>query len=1004
MTNHWSQVLKEIWGIDVQLRPLDGEYDLNFLTTGDCDGVLKVMRPNCEEDFIDLQCRTFDHLRQHAPNLPVPDVIKTLQGELYCSAEDEDGVLRVIWLLQKLPGTTYADFNAKSHSLSYDIGATVGAMDTALKHFQHAAMRRDFKWNLCQADWIADYSHVIDNLARRQLVEVVIEHYQQLLPRLRSLPTQAIHNDVNDYNLLISGSLQHAPAVSGVIDLGDMCAGPRICDLAITAAYAVLDSDNPEKTLEHLVAGYHSQCPLQPHELDMLWPLLRMRLAVSVVNSTLMAKENPEDPYITISQGPAWQFLEGRDVNQAMISLRLRIACGHPITDSAEAICEYLDSQRGNFAPVMAQDLNDAPMRSLSVEASTSPQNPFALTAEEARTVGGCYRPDEGIWLGYYNEPRLVYTEDAFRKGPYKASNRRTVHLGVDAFAPAATPVHAPQAAKVIYCENRSDYLDYGGVVILSHTTDKGDTFFTLYGHLDPHSVAALTAGQQLERGQAFARLGDVNGNGGWNPHLHFQLALTLQGIDYDWPGAVDPDELALWNALCPNPAPLLNLSDSKTGFKPTQKSDILAKRKASFGENLKLTYTDPVMFMRGWKHHLFDEWGRPYLDSYNNVPHVGHAHPRIQQVASDQLARMNSNTRYLHPAQTAFADKILSRMPESLDVCFFVNSGTEANELALRLARAHTGGKDMITPDHGYHGNTTGAIDISAYKFNAKGGVGQADWVHLVEVADEYRGTFRRGDAQRGEKYAALVDDAIDNILQRGGKLAGFIAETFPSVGGQIIPPPGYLQGVYQRIRAAGGICIADEVQTGLGRLGEHYFAFEQQQVTPDIVVLGKPIGNGHPLGVLVTTRAIADSFAKGPEYFSTFGGSNLSCRMGKEVLDIVDDEQLAQNAQLMGERLLNGLRVLEEKYDIVGDVRGQGLFIGLDLVTDKASRTPGTQVADYVKNRMRENRILMGTEGPADNILKIRPPLTIEAQDVEMILTVMDKTLAEAQGLISA
>jgi 4-aminobutyrate aminotransferase-like enzyme len=306
-----------------------------------------------------------------------------------------------------------------------------------------------------------------------------------------------------------------------------------------------------------------------------------------------------------------------------------------------------------------------------------------------------------------------------------------------------------------------------------------------------------------------------------------------------------------------------------------------------------------------------------------------------------------------------------------------------------------------MITPNHGYHGNTTGAVDISAYKFNAKGGNGQPDWVHLVDVADDYRGQFRRDVPDRAQKYAALVDDAIGAIANGGGKLAGFIAETFPSVGGQIIPPNGYLADVYKHIRAAGGVCIADEVQTGLGRLGQYYFGFEQQGALPDIVVLGKPIGNGHPIGVVVTTRAIADSFAKGPEYFSTFGGSNLSCRIGKEVLDIVDDENLMENARNMGEVLLNGLRALQSKYDHVGDVRGYGLFIGVDLVTDSISRSPATHIADYVKNRMRENRILMGTEGPFDNILKIRPPLTIEADDIDMILRVLDQVLEEVTFL---
>jgi 4-aminobutyrate aminotransferase-like enzyme len=439
-------------------------------------------------------------------------------------------------------------------------------------------------------------------------------------------------------------------------------------------------------------------------------------------------------------------------------------------------------------------------------------------------------------------------------------------------------------------------------------------------------------------------------------------------------------------------------LPDDKTAYVPTDKAQVLADRRAQFGDNLALSYAEPVMFLRGWKHHLFDEWGRPYLDAYNNVPHVGHAHPRVQAVAADQLKRMNSNTRYLHPARTAFAEKILSKFPPSFEVCYFVNSGSEANELALRLARAHTSAKGIVTPDHGYHGNTTGAVEISAYKFNAAGGIGQVDWVELVDVADDYRGRFGRDDAQRAQNYADQVDHAIARLGAKNIPLGGFIAETFPSVGGQIIPTKGYLRAVYGKIRAAGGLCIADEVQTGLGRLGDYYFGFEHQDVVPDVVVLGKPIGNGHPIGVVVTTRAIADSFAKGPEFFSTFGGSVLSCRIGKEVLDIVDDEELQNNAQVMGERLLAGLYRLQDKHAFIGDVRGMGLFIGLELVTDKVSKTEATNLASYVKNRMRAHRILLGSEGPKDNILKIRPPLTIGADDVDMILMVLDDILTEA------
>ncbi len=1000
MSDFWQGILRDEYGIKAALKPLDGEYDLNFMvsTSGGAGYVLKVMRPGCDAGLVEMQCAALDHIRQRAPNVAVPQVIPTNSGAFYCQVSDPKGTKRQVWLQERMAGVCYAEFEPKSLDLIRQLGCQIGGMDAALVDFQHPYLARNFKWKLPAGGWISDHLDVIEDADRKSALQEIAADFAAVCPALRSMPSVAIHNDVNNYNILVTPSLTSPSLVTGLIDLGDMTSSPRICDLAIAGAYVVLDHPKPAAALAALVKGYHTKHPLSAIEADLIWPLLRMRLAVSVVNSAVEAMDNPGDPYVTISQAPAWRFLQRTDINAGLVRARLRTACGLPATDGAVSVPAYLDNERGKFAQLFGFDLSEAPMGPLSVAHSTTPRNPFDLPLDEARLVGQKYEDSGKAWLGFYGEPRLIYTAEAFRNGPWKASNRRTVHLGVDVFAPAGSELFAPLDGVVEVVENRTDHLDYGGVVILRHKTPDGAPFYTLYGHLDPEALEQLKTGDRVTRGDSFCRLGDASQNGGWSPHVHFQLALTTDGMGHDWPGVGDPDEMELWGAICPNPAALLNLPDEKVAYQPQDKSAILADRQAHFGPNVKLSYTDPVMFLRGWRHHLFDEWGRPYLDAYNNVPHVGHAHPRIQVAAADQLLRINSNTRYLHPSQTAFATKILSKMPEPLSVCFFVNSGTEANELALRLARAHAGGKDMITPDHGYHGNTTGAIDISAYKFNKPGGVGQADWVHLVEVADEYRGSFRRDDPDRAAKYAGLVDRALADISNRGGKLAGWICETFPSVGGQIIPPAGYLAEVYQKIRAAGGVCIADEVQTGLGRLGDYYFAFEQQQALPDIVVLGKPIGNGHPLGVLVTTPEIAKSFAQGPEYFSTFGGSTLSCRMGKEVLDIVDDEGLQDNAARMGRVLLDGLRGLQDKHAVIGDVRGIGLFVGVELVTSRATLEPATGIADYVLNRMREERILIGTEGPDANILKIRPPLTIDAEDIGMLVETLDRVLGEA------
>ncbi len=998
MTAELQKALSDIWAIEGDLVLLRGEYDQNYLVTGAEDYVFKLMRPDCAPGFVEMQCAAIRHILRKAGGVPVPDVVPTRDGALHAAVELADGAPRLAWVQRRVAGITLADFLPKSTDLAGQIGRHLGQMDRALADFSCPGLQRDFKWNLMQGDWIKDHLQVIEDSARRAHLAGIADLFEDLKPALQALPQTAIHNDVNTHNILVEGALDASPRITGLIDFGDMCLAPRVCELAIAGAYLSLDQDAPEALLSALVAGYHQTYPLTGGEVDLIWPLLQMRLAVSLVNSTQVVLEKPDDPYVTVTQEPAWRLLETHQADPAVIAARLRAACGLPVTDAAPRVMAWLAAERGRFAPLVGRDLSDMPMGTLSVEGCTTPQNPFAITAQEAASVGAAYHAQAPVWMGYYREPRLIYTEDFFRLGPWQASDRRSVHIAVDVFADIGTPLHAPLAGEVVFAGYRAANLDYGGLVILRHETPQGDAFFTLYGHLSKASVRALKPGQAIARDEIFARLGAPEENGRWSPHVHFQLALSLDGYGDDLPGVASPDLLEYWTQLCPNPAPLLNLPDEKTCYHPAGTETVLAGRRRHFATNLRLSYDRPVMLMRGWRHHLFDQWGRPYLDAYNNVPHVGHAHPRIQAVAADQLLRINSNTRYLHPAQVALAEKITSKMPPGLSVCYFVNSGSEANELALRLARAGTGGRDMITPDHGYHGNTTGAIDISAYKFNAPGGVGQADWVHLVEVADEYRGRHRRADPDRAERFAAQIDMALAQISTRGGRLAGFIAESFPSVGGQIIPPDGYLRGVYARIRAAGGLCIADEVQTGLGRLGRHYFGFEQQGVIPDIVVLGKPIGNGHPLGVVVTTPEIAARFAQGPEFFSTFGGSTLSCRIGKEVLDIVEDEGLMENADLIGTRLLAGLHALQAAYPVIGDVRGMGLFIGVELVNDSETLTPGTQLARYIKNRLRDARILIGTEGPHDNVLKIRPPLSFDQEGCDMILHHLRAILEEA------
>ncbi len=431
---------------------------------------------------------------------------------------------------------------------------------------------------------------------------------------------------------------------------------------------------------------------------------------------------------------------------------------------------------------------------------------------------------------------------------------------------------------------------------------------------------------------------------------------------------------------------------------------ETLAARRRLLGANLSLSYEKPLKIVRGFMQHLYDETGRAYLDVYNNVPLVGHSHPRVVRAIQQQLALLNTNTRYLHDHILRYAERLTALLPDPLNVCYFVNSGSEANELALRLARTHTGREDVIVLEHAYHGHTSTLIDISPYKFDGPGGRGRKPWVHVALLPDDYRGKFRRGEAELGKRYAASVGEILDQCKNRGKGVAAYMAETLPSVGGQIVLPPNYLVEVYKLARAEGAVCVADEVQVGFGRLGTHFWGFGTQGVVPDIAVFGKPIGNAFPLAAVVTSREIAASFANGMEFFSTFGGNPVACAAGLAVLDVLRDENLQQNALTVGTQWMRDLLHLQAKHPLMGDVRGSGLFLGIDLVTDQESRVPATRQASYVVNRLREEGFLAGTDGPHHNVIKLRPPLCFTSADAARFTSALASILGEPAALPSA
>ncbi|MDC0267701.1 aminotransferase class III-fold pyridoxal phosphate-dependent enzyme [bacterium] len=423
--------------------------------------------------------------------------------------------------------------------------------------------------------------------------------------------------------------------------------------------------------------------------------------------------------------------------------------------------------------------------------------------------------------------------------------------------------------------------------------------------------------------------------------------------------------------------------------------SALLEYRQQHVCRSLSTSYQKPLKMVRGQGSYLYDASGQPYLDMVNNVCHVGHCHPRVVAAGQAQMSQLNTNTRYLHDHLVDYTDALLQTMPASLSVCVFVNSGSEANDLALRMARCFSRSRECLVVDGAYHGHTQACIEVSPYKFDGPGGEGVPDKVHTVTQPDPYRGPFTGMGPETARAYAARVEEVIAGLADGNRKPGAFICETLQGVAGQIILPEGYLQRVYEQVRRAGGVCIADEVQVGFGRVGTHMWAFETQGVVPDILTLGKPIGNGHPLAAVVTTREIADAFDNGMEYFNTFGGNPVSCAIGMAVLETIQKENLQQNALLTGNYLLRRLRELQQVSELIGDVRGLGLFIGVELVEDRQTKRPAAEKAAHLIEFLKDRHILLSTDGPFHNVLKIKPPMTFHQGDADQFLDALRRGL---------
>lgn len=421
-----------------------------------------------------------------------------------------------------------------------------------------------------------------------------------------------------------------------------------------------------------------------------------------------------------------------------------------------------------------------------------------------------------------------------------------------------------------------------------------------------------------------------------------------------------------------------------------TTNLELIKSRQKHLGASI-LFYHNPVHLVRGRGVFLYDTENREYLDCYNNVASVGHCHPHVVKALCEQAQELNTHTRYLHNKVIQYADMLAGTMPGNLDICMFVCTGTEANELAMRIARTVTGNKGAIVMENSYHGNSTLISELSTITYSRND---RPDHVVTVEPPNTYRGSFPATEDSPGERYADLVDEAIDVLNSRDQRVAAFMCDTIFDTQGTLEAPPDYFEKVYAKVRAAGGLCIADEVQAGLSRTGKNW-GFEHYNVIPDIVTLGKPMGDGHPVAAVVTTPEIAESFARTSFYFNTFGGNPVSAAVGTAVLEVIRDEAITDHVEKTGSYLRQQLEELAERHTIIGNIRGKGLFLGIELVTDRGTKEPANEIARDLPDRLREEGILIGLSGSLGNVLKIRPPLVFSRENADFLVRTLDRVL---------
>ena len=948
-------IAKTHFGLDADVTALGSQQDANFLLTGSRSepiGVLKIANPAFSRIELEAQDAAASFISQTESGVRAATNVERPGHPPIAELRADDGTVLYARIIAYLSGGTMSGAQYVTPDRAAALGTLAGRTCRALAEFEHPGVDRVLQWDLRHAMRTVEVlaTHVTDT-HRRDAVEAAAAAAWHVVADLgEDLPVQVIHGDITDDNVVCS-TLETGRMPDGIIDLGDLTRSWTVSELAVAVSSLLRhEGGEPAATLP-AIAAFDAVRPLGPAEVEALWPLVVLRAAVLVVSGIHQASIDADNEYATGALDYEWGiFQRATEVPMEVMTAQIRHALrvSHPadtVTPDAPLI--------GGLDPTTVVRLD------LSVESDAMDSGAWLDPAVEQDLASAAIRDGAGAVVTVFGQPRVT------RSAPLSPEAPATVGTGFDLWPATPATITAPWPA-----------------VIEAATADT----VMLTGTAGAVEVrGALSIGDDVQAGHGVAAgtvLGTAEG------HVWVQWR---RQPDAPVPDFVSPQYSAGWLSLVADPGPLLGLAPSAP---PADDSEELWRRRAnSFATVQEHYYDNPPRIERGWREHMLASDGRSYLDMVNNVAILGHGHPVLADAVARQWRRLNTNSRFNYASVVALSERLAATLPDPLDTVFLVNSGSEAGDLALRLAMATTGRHDIVAVAEAYHGWTyaTDAVSTSVAD-NPNALETRPSWVHTVPSPNAYRGDHRGRDASR---YAPEAVAIIESLAAQGNPPAGFICEPFYGNAGGMALPDGYLKAVYAAVRAAGGLAIADEVQVGYGRTGRWFWAFQQQEVIPDIVTVAKAMGNGQPLGAVITTRAIADRYRTQGYFFSSAGGSPVSCVVGLTVLDVLEKEGLQENALAIGDHLKVRINEMATRHDLIGTVHGSGLYMGIELVRDRTTLEPAAEETAAICERMRELGVIVQPTGDRQNVLKVKPPMCITRESADFFVDMLDRVL---------